>query len=34
MKDWNIIDENGSPSTPVVNAAAKLYSLTADFLTL
>jgi len=32
MKDWNIIDENGNPTPPVVNAASKLHSLTADFL--
>ena len=32
MKGWNIIDENGNPTPPVVNAASKLHSLTADFL--
>jgi hypothetical protein len=32
MKYWNIIDENGNPTPPVVNAASKLHSLTADFL--
>ena len=32
MKEWNIIDENGNPTPPVVNAASNLHSLTADFL--